>query len=124
MNQPTVVGRSDYAASAGDGPGTSYTWTGGPAAGPANNLYSIADATPESAGRRTRYGRGNYLVSGVICRRSACKFADIPDGTSNTYLVGEKYVWPDHYDDGLDYSDNQGWDPVTTMTPTVGQTTR
>ena len=32
--------------------------------------------------------------------RSEIKFAKITDGTANTYMVGEKYLDPDHYLDG------------------------
>lgn len=42
--------------------------------------------------------------------------AQIRDGVSNTYLVGEKYINPDNYEDGGDGADNlsmyqgQDWD--------------
>ena len=39
-----------------------------------------------------------------------CRLADISDGTSETYLVGEKYLDPDHYYNGLDGGDDQCWD--------------
>jgi len=48
--------------------------------------------------------------TGVMFRHSQCIMADITDGASNTFLLGERYCWPDHYDDGLDgLGDDQGW---------------
>ena len=38
---------------------------------------------------------------------SLIKMADVTDGTSNTYLLGEKYLSPDYYANGLDYGDNE-----------------
>ncbi len=37
--------------------------------------------------------------NGVVCQRSTFQFADVTDGTSSTYLVGEKYVGTDNYED-------------------------
>ena len=43
---------------------------------------------------------------GVVFTISALPMASIRDGASNTYLVGEKYLVPDHYENGLDDADN------------------
>ena len=50
-------------------------------------------------------------VTGVIYRRSMCKLAWISDGTSNTYLLGERYCDPDYYTNGDPslWYDDQGW---------------
>ncbi len=44
--------------------------------------------------------------TGLSYQRSEIKMCDIPDGASNTFLIGEKYVPADHYLDGLDWGDN------------------
>jgi hypothetical protein len=46
--------------------------------------------------------------TGIIYTRSEFRFRHITDGTSQTYMVGEKYVNPAHYEDGLSLGDNQG----------------
>ncbi len=45
--------------------------------------------------------------TGIFHQRSTVTIADVRDGTSNTYLIGEKYLNPDHYLDGEDYGDDQ-----------------
>ncbi|MBX3434484.1 MAG: DUF1559 domain-containing protein [Pirellulales bacterium] len=45
--------------------------------------------------------------TGVIFARSEINFRQVEDGTANTYMVGEKYMSSDHYDDGLDWADNE-----------------
>ena len=45
--------------------------------------------------------------NGVMYLLSRVTMADISDGTSNTYLAGEKYLNPDHYSDGLYTADNR-----------------
>ena len=105
FNADYVAGqpRNDYAISAGDrncqgmhpGPSTlaqgdmpSYAWN--PPYGP------LKDST------------------GVSFLRSEVKLADVTDGANATYLIGEKYLNPDDYYDGIDQSDNlsvyQGYD--------------
>jgi prepilin-type processing-associated H-X9-DG protein len=48
-------------------------------------------------------------ASGVIYLFSTCTMAAISDGTSNTYLIGEKNLSPDDYLNGLSGGDDQGW---------------
>lgn len=44
--------------------------------------------------------------TGVIFMRSALSLDDVVDGKAQTYLVAEKYLNPDHYDDGEDPGDD------------------
>jgi prepilin-type N-terminal cleavage/methylation domain-containing protein/prepilin-type processing-associated H-X9-DG protein len=48
---------------------------------------------------------GQY--NGVSYFRSEVRLAQIKDGTSNTYLIGEKYLPPDAYETGGDGADNE-----------------
>ncbi len=80
----TVCAKSDYAGNGGDGPWSSDQ--GMP------NGDSITSENTET---------------GVINQRSMTTVAAVRDGTSNTYLVGEKYVNPDYYLTGLDDGDDQ-----------------
>lgn len=58
---------------------TDYAINGGPTA--------VADARTPS-------------IDGVSYNKSTVRMAEITDGTSNTYLVGEKYLNPDNYSNG------------------------
>jgi prepilin-type processing-associated H-X9-DG protein len=103
---PSLIGRSDYAGCAGDG--TDWTvWGIPPLAPPPLSIYATGDSW--SWADWHVYG-DNTTTCGVICRRSMCKIVDIPDGTSNTYLAGEKSLDPDYYFNGMDGGDDQGWD--------------
>lgn len=73
------------------------------------------------------------LNDGVCYQRSQIKIKEIVDGTSNTYLCGEKYLNPDAYRTGLEYSDDQpflgaddydliGWTSETPMRDRSGYT--
>jgi prepilin-type N-terminal cleavage/methylation domain-containing protein len=86
-----AVGKTDYAANAGDGPREGYT--------PQPATLAEGDSPV--------YAWAGQKETGVVYRISAVRFADLTDGTSNTYLIGEKYVPTDLYLNGLDGGDNQ-----------------
>jgi len=96
---PTMCGRSDYAGAGGD-------YLGLLAGSCAATTLAAGDAMSPSAWAAVTGGIGN----GIFYIRSKIKMAEIIDGTSDTYLAGEKYHDPDHYHDGTAPFDDQGWD--------------
>jgi prepilin-type N-terminal cleavage/methylation domain-containing protein len=44
---------------------------------------------------------------GISMVRSQVGLREVTDGTSKTYLIGEKYIDPNHYTDGQDLGDNE-----------------
>ena len=50
-----------------------------------------------------------YYRNGAIDHRTNIKLIDITDGTTNTYMIGEKYMNPDgYYDQTKDFGDDEG----------------
>ncbi|HET6576643.1 MAG TPA: DUF1559 domain-containing protein [Fimbriiglobus sp.] len=97
-----VMARTDYAACEGD----QYTpeINGGPPLGPANNPYARADdpnynwfPSPHNRAPASR-DDGRYGPSGVMYRRSEIRMAEVSaKGTSNQYMIGEKFLRTDKY---------------------------
>jgi prepilin-type N-terminal cleavage/methylation domain-containing protein/prepilin-type processing-associated H-X9-DG protein len=100
-NQPSRVGRSDYAGNGGE------LTTDGIYYGP--NTLPAGDAMSDSDWRSQYCGDGE-ATGGLFWLRSMCKLIDITDGVSNTYLCGEKYLGPDWYATGTSSGDDQSWD--------------
>ena len=82
--------RSCYAINLGD---TNRTVIGGPGA------YWIGE-------HRTYRWPDTSDITGVSFIRSQVTMAMICDGSSNTYLVGEKHINPDYYLTGMDWGDD------------------
>jgi prepilin-type N-terminal cleavage/methylation domain-containing protein/prepilin-type processing-associated H-X9-DG protein len=104
----TPVGRNDYAINGGDcytyasSNGSSFSFSG---------PSSIADVE-SSSGQMTAAAQASFakiaqVSTGIAFCGSLIKMADVSDGASNTYLLGEKYVNPDHYTTGLDVGDDE-----------------
>lgn len=99
----SVCSKTDYAASAGDM--ISSEMTGYPA-NPTDYQQSAAhnwDVSYVSPANTL----GEQKPTGVVFGRSEINFRKITDGTSKVYMVGEKYMSTDNYEDGLDFGDNE-----------------
>ncbi len=92
--------RADYAANAGD---TGLHGNPGP-----GSLAAGDDIHCPSFDHRGYWGANPpVLMTGIMYLCSEVKMQDITDGTSKTYLAGEKYVCPDYYYTGIDPGDDQ-----------------
>lgn len=87
-----VCHRGDYAACAGHK--AKYIYTNWDLSAIANPSTAWPDTTP---------------LTGVTYLRSETKVKDIRDGTSHTIFAGEKYLNPDNYFTGLDYTDLESY---------------
>ena len=113
---PSLVAREDYAVNGGDmfttpgSPGP-MLWTsqgGSACTGPA----SLADGGVNGSATQAANAKGTFAnvakyATGVAYCGSLITLADVTDGTSNTYLLGEKYLMPDNYSNGADPGDNE-----------------
>jgi prepilin-type N-terminal cleavage/methylation domain-containing protein len=96
-----MAGRGDYAINCGD------------------RLQNEADGGPDSlAGANTykwlatplgRNPAGIVFITGISFQRSEVAIRHITDGTTQTFLIGEKYLNPADYETGLDSADNETW---------------
>ena len=114
---PTTAARSDYAANGGD----TYTAPGIPVpalwASLSNPWYpgpaSLADggvngSLDQAAKARATFANVAEAATGVAYCGSLIAMADVTDGASETYLLGEKQLTPDNYANGVDDGDNEG----------------
>ena len=114
-NLPAIT-KSDYAASSGD----SLTHAG---VGFKSSPQYFVPASATSVTNPAQWTNTNdpsspgFYQSGVIHYRSRIRPSDISDGTSKTYMLGEKFISPDYYESlpknetqksPSYYADNQG----------------
>lgn len=92
------MAKSDYAANFGD---TNYCRDSAPQCGclVAKPEYSPGNVV---AGRTFTNWPLTDRITGIVFTRSEVTIAQVPDGTSNTYAVGEKFVNPLGYEDQSD----------------------
>ncbi|MBM4010590.1 MAG: DUF1559 domain-containing protein [Planctomycetes bacterium] len=106
-----AVVKGDYAANSGDslthagvGFGSDQYWLPAVASYTSTSWTNTNDPSPPNS---------RFYQTGVIHYRSKIGIKDLKDGTSKTYLIGEKFLSPDGYEkilpggSGL-YGDNQG----------------
>ena len=112
-NVASAVTRTDYVANSGDAMNC-YYWPG---------PSSLAQGDAPGFGWHNTVADG---LTGISYERSLVRMANILDGASNTYMLGEKYLNPDSYFTGLDGADNEcstaGYDNDTYRCGYLGQT--
>jgi prepilin-type N-terminal cleavage/methylation domain-containing protein/prepilin-type processing-associated H-X9-DG protein len=101
---PTCA-RDDYAACAGDQE-TNYDLNGPESLAQAAS-WDQARSWPNLAVAGGGTVGGSSPATGISYLRSRIRVADVTDGTSHTYLLGEKYLSPDCYFNGADGGDDQ-----------------
>jgi prepilin-type N-terminal cleavage/methylation domain-containing protein/prepilin-type processing-associated H-X9-DG protein len=94
-----TVARPDYAANGGNVIASEEEGPGSYAA--AANFPWRFDAS------RPGFSPASGALNGITYQRSEIRMAEITDGTSNTAMVGEKYVMPERYFDGNAWDDDQ-----------------
>jgi prepilin-type N-terminal cleavage/methylation domain-containing protein/prepilin-type processing-associated H-X9-DG protein len=92
-NSTPLQARSDYAANAGDAGNDEFF------PGPGSISQGV---DPTYGGWHDTSG-----YTGICFERSMIRVDHVTDGTSHTYLYGEKYLNPDSYYNGADAADNE-----------------
>ena len=116
-----VAGRSDYAINAGDHGGTADNYDidcwgltfpgGGPTPKQNYNSAAIFNWPTSELGWTIPTG-GNPRVqryTGISFQRSEVGIKHVTDGTSRTYLIGERFLDIADYETGRDGGDNETW---------------
>jgi hypothetical protein len=109
---PHAAGRSDYAANAGH---VYCEWPHGPL-GKGPDSYAEAEiwtAIRAWGSEQPRFTLATpaqiETLTGISHERSLVTAAQVLDGLSKTYLLGERYIPRDSYVTGLELGDNETW---------------
>ena len=99
-----VVGRSDYAANCGDQLHNEF----GPGPG-SLAAYNNTNWCVSKVGKEKNNCLSVTELNGISFQRSEIAIKHVADGTTSTYLCGEKYLNPRDYGTGLNGGDNETW---------------
>lgn len=105
FKSPSRVGKTDYAANLGDL--NFFTNDGGPSSPSAYESHNWKHSGHEFEARYAEMCNCSTGHTGVVFQRSEIKLSQITDGTSHTYLFGEKNLDPEHYFDSDIGNDDQ-----------------
>lgn len=107
----THIAKSDYAANSGDSLTHAGNGFGSDQYAPTSNVSSYPEVSSVSWTDTSKPGT-RFYQTGVMHYRSEVSINQIIDGTSKTYLAGEKFLTPDMYENAeatnRGYGDNQG----------------
>lgn len=95
-NNSDTMARGDYAVNAGDQDSCQLK----------NNKEGHGPGSLTEGDGQNYAWPSNENMTGICYLRSQVPMADVRDGTSHTYLVGERYLNPNDYYTGLDWADN------------------
>ena len=107
FDTPPTGGKSDYAGSLGDLRPSDNEPNGGPKSIAEAATYVWRNSGPQFVKAMKAIGGCSTGHTGVIFQRSEIKFNMITDGTSKTYLLGEKNLDADQYETGWAGNDDQ-----------------
>jgi prepilin-type N-terminal cleavage/methylation domain-containing protein len=110
QNTMTSYARSDYAGNLGDGKpvddptldGSCPGFPEGPSLAELKDPEWIEVVLPSNTYKPFLHG-----ATGIFTFWHFRKIKEVTDGLSNTYLIGEKFVSSNHYEDGEDRGDDQ-----------------
>lgn len=104
---PGLMAKTDYVGNGGDG--QTLTSFGN---GDGMDTFTDDDWARQPLVEDSKAARehGTLISNGVFQRRTGVPLDAITDGQANTYLLGEKYLYPEAYTTGAAVNDDQGWD--------------
>jgi prepilin-type N-terminal cleavage/methylation domain-containing protein/prepilin-type processing-associated H-X9-DG protein len=102
---PQLAGKSDYAANLGDA--RTLGTDEGPPTLAAYDTYEWKFSGKDYIEATRSFTNCATGETGVVFQRSAIKMSQITDGTTYTYLYGEKNLDPNHYESGEARNDDQ-----------------